>query len=319
MTFTARLLRTALFVALAFAPLSAPSVSAQELKELKIGFQKTGLPVIARQQGTIEKRLAARGIGTKWVEFTAGPPLLEALNVGSIDFGWTGDGPPIFAQAAGAKLVYVAALPPNGAGEAIIVKADSPIKSVADLKGKKVAMGKGTSAHNLTVAALEKAGLSFADINPVYLSPADAAAAFARDSVDAWTIWDPFLAIAETRAPTRTLTTGKDTFKVNTYALANRDFADKNPRAVLDVLDGLTEAAAWASANRDKVATSLAEITGVELTAQKLAAGRLEFGVFPVSEDIVTGQQATADRFQKLGLIPRAIIVRDIVWKRPQT
>lgn len=315
MTFTARLVSLALAGLLAGA---AASASAQDaLKELRIGFQKTGLPVIAKQQGTIEKRLAERGIATKWVEFTAGPPLLEALNVGSIDFGWTGDGPPIFAQSAGAKLVYVAALPPNGAGEAIIVKADSPIRAVADLKGKKVAMGKGTSAHNLTVAALEKAGLAFADITPVYLSPADAAAAFARGSVDAWTIWDPYLAIAETKYAPRTLTTGKDTFQVNTYALANRGFAEKNPRAVEAVLAGLAEAATWAGGNRDKVATSLAEITGVELTAQKLAAGRLEFGVFPITDAIVAGQQATADRFHRLGLIPRAIVVREAVWKRP--
>jgi sulfonate transport system substrate-binding protein len=303
------------------AALALPSFAAlaqAQGRQLRIGHQKGALSIL-KGRGTLEKRLAPLGVSVKWSEFTAGPVQLEALNVGSIDFGWTGDGPPIFAQAAGAKLVYVAALPPNGAGEAIIVKADSPIKSVADLKGKKVAMGKGTSAHNLTVAALEKAGLSFADINPVYLSPADAAAAFARDSVDAWTIWDPFLAIAETRNPTRTLTTGKDTFKVNTYALANRDFAEKHPGTVAAVLEGLAEAASWAGGNRDKVATSLAEITGVELTAQKLAAGRLEFGVFPITDEIVAGQQATADRFHKLGLIPRAITVREIVWKRPQS
>ena len=97
-----------------------------------------------------------KGISVTWVEFTAGPPLVEALNVGAINVGWTGDAPPIFGQSAGSAIVYVAALPGNGEGEAIVTKADSSIKSVADLKGKKVAVGKGTSAHNLLIAALEK-------------------------------------------------------------------------------------------------------------------------------------------------------------------
>ncbi|TIU46010.1 MAG: sulfonate ABC transporter substrate-binding protein, partial [Mesorhizobium sp.] len=129
--------------------------AAQDLKAFNIGYQKTGLPVIARQQQIIEKALADKGVTVKWVEFTAGPPLVEALNVGAIDVGWTGDAPPIFGQSAGANIVYAAALPSNGEGEAIFVKPASPIQSLADLKGKRIGVGKGTSAHNLVVAALE--------------------------------------------------------------------------------------------------------------------------------------------------------------------
>src|SRR5690349_19445667 len=184
---------------LAASALAGQASQAADLKELKIGYQKTGLPVIARQQGVIETALRPEGVAVKWVEFTAGPPLVEALNVGSIDVGWVGDAPPIFGQAAGSAIVYAAALPSNGQGEAIFVKPGTPIRSVADLKGKKVGVGKGTSAHNLLVAALEKEGIAFDEIEPVYLSPADAAAAFASDKIDAWTVWDPFFAIAETR------------------------------------------------------------------------------------------------------------------------
>lgn len=306
--------------ALALAAGLAPPVQAQEArKDLRIGYQKTGLPVIARQQGLIEKRLAGAGVTVRWVEFAAGPPLLEAMNVGSVDVGWTGDAPPIFAQAAGAAIVYVAALPSNGAGEALIVKRDGPIRTLADLKGRKIGVTKGSSAHNLTIVALERAGLTYADVTPVFLSPADAAAAFQRGAIDAWTIWDPFLAITQIRDEPRLLVTSKEALNVNTYFLANRGFAAKNARTIDEVLSGLGEAAKWAAENRSAVAASLHEVTGVELAAQTLAADRTDFGVLPITDEIVANQQATADRFHTLGLIPRPIAVRDAIWVRPQS
>lgn len=290
---------------------------AEDLKELKIGYQKTGLPVIARQQKLIEKALEPKGVAVSWVEFTAGPPLVEALNVGAINVGWVGDAPPIFGQSAGSAIVYVAALPGNLEGEAIITKDGSGIASVADLKGRKVAVGKGTSAHNLLVAALEANGLQFADVEVVYLPPADAAAAFASDKVDAWSIWDPFLAIAETRYQPKVLVRSPEVLKVNTYFLANRDFAREYPEAVTVVTEQLKVAADWADKNRDKVAEALHEVTGVPLDAQTLAAGRAKFGIFPITDEIIANQQATADRFYKLGLIPNAITVADAVWVPP--
>lgn len=288
-------------------------------KELRIGYQKAGLPVVARQQGLIERALADRAIPVRWVEFTAGPPLLEAMNVGAVHLGWTGDAPPIFAQAAGSAITYVAALPSNGAGEAVIVKAGSPVAGLAGLKGRKVGFTKGSSAHNLTVAALERAGLAYADITPVHLSPADAAAAFARDAIDAWTIWDPFLAVAQSRHDVRLLVTSREALNVRTFFLANRGFAAQNPRIVQDTIRSLAAAAVWADAHRGEVAQALAEVTGVEFAAQKVAADRTDFGIGPVTDEIVAGQQVTADRFHKLGLIPRAVAVRDAVWVPPQT
>lgn len=291
------------------------SLQAAELTELKIGYQKTGLPVVARQQQVVEKALEDKGVTVSWVEFTAGPPLVEALNVGSIDVGWTGDAPPIFGQAAGSAIVYTAALPSNGRGEAIFVKPESAIQSVADLKGRKIGVGKGTSAHNLVVAALEKAGIDFKDVTPVYLSPADAAAAFASDKIDAWAVWDPFFAIAETRYKPRILTTSAETLEVKTYFLANRDFAANHGDAIDTTIAALKDAATWADANRDKVAEALHEVTGVPLEAQTLAANRTEFGIEPITPEIVASQQQTADRFFKLGLIPKQIKVSDAVWQ----
>lgn len=177
-------------------------------------------------------------------------------------------------------------------------------------------LGKGTSAQNLLIAALEANGLAFTDIEPVFLGPADAAAAFASDAVDAWSIWDPFLAIAEVAHKPNVLVRAPEVIAVNTYFLANRDFAADaaNTPVIEKTLGALKEAAAWADANRDKVAEALHEVTGVPLEAQQLAANRAQFGIFDLSPEIIAGQQATADRFFRLGLIPAAIIVADAVW-----
>lgn len=292
---------------------AAPALAAQ-VKTLKIGYQKTGLPVIAQQQKSIETALKPLGTGVEWVEFSAGPPLVEALNVGSIHLGWTGDAPPVFGQASGAAISYIAAFPPSGKGEAIFAKSGSGITTVADLKGKKVAFGKGTSSNNLVVAALEANGLQFTDIEPVYLSPADAGAAFAADKVDAWAVWDPFFAIAEVRYKPTVIVRTADVLTVNSYFLANRDFPPDNAEIIHKTLDALRESAAWAAANRDKVAQALHEVTGVPLAAQQLAAERQDFGVSPITPEIIAGQQATADRFYRIGLIPKQINVADAVW-----
>jgi sulfonate transport system substrate-binding protein len=179
-----------------------------QAKVVRIGYQKYGKLVLLKSKGTLEPKLAADGYKVVWTEFPSGPPLLEALNVGAIDFGNTGEAPPIFAQAAGAPIQYVAYEPPAPKGEAILVPKDSPLKSVADLKGKKVALNKGSNVHYLLVKALEKAGVKYSEVEPVFLAPADARAAFERGAVDAWVIWDPFQAAAEAATGARTLADG---------------------------------------------------------------------------------------------------------------
>ncbi|WP_419789459.1 aliphatic sulfonate ABC transporter substrate-binding protein, partial [Pseudomonas petrae] len=159
--------------------------------ELRIGYQKGSIAlVLAKEQGLLEKRFPDTHV--QWIEFPAGPQMLEALNIGALDVGSTGDIPPLFAQAAGADLLYIGAEPAKPQAETLLVAADSPLHQVADLEGKKVAFQKGSSSHNLILRALNHAGLKYTDIQPVYLSPADARAAFEQGSVDAWAIWEPF-------------------------------------------------------------------------------------------------------------------------------
>jgi sulfonate transport system substrate-binding protein len=283
-------------------------------KQLRIGYQKNGVLLVAKQQQVFEKRFGPLGIEVKFVEFSSGPPLLEALNTGSLDYGTTGDSPPIFAQAARANLLYVAALPSGGSTSGILVKDDAPLRSLADLKGRKVAFTKASSAHNLTVAALEQAGLTYADITPVYLQPADAAAAFARGSIDAWTIWDPYFAIAQTQPGTRLLKSGRDIARQNSYFLANRDFTTKYPHIIGAVNDELAKASRWTSDHRDEASTLFAAATGIPLDIQKTVVARSDFLIAPVNDGLIAEQQAVADRFHHLKLIPDPIKVRDIVW-----
>ncbi len=302
----------------ALAALSSPIRAQTAVKEIRIGYQKTGVLVIARQQALLEKHFAEKQITIKWIEFTSGPPLLEAMSTGSVDFGSVGDTPPIFAQAANANIVYVAAAPITN-GQGILVPANSSIRSIVELRGKRIGFAKGTSAHNVLIATLEKAGLTYEDITPVYLSPPDAGPAFANGSIEAWAIWDPYFAIGEKRQNGRILVNASEVAKTNSFYLANRDFANANVAHTRDVIKGLAEAARWAEAHRGEVAASLAAVTGVPLEVQVVAANRASFVIGPVTDEIIDTQQAVADRFHKLGLIPKPIVVRDIVWRPAQT
>jgi sulfonate transport system substrate-binding protein len=285
---------------------------AQASKEvLRVGFQKYGTLTLLKARGDLEKRLAPLGIEVKWSEFPAGPQLLEGLNVGSIDFGTVGEAPPIFAQAAGADLVYVANQPPAPQAEAIVVPKDSPLKSVDDLKGKKVALNKGSNVHYLLVKALEKAGVAYTDIQTVFLPPADARAAFERGAVDAWAIWDPFLAAAEEQIGARVLTDGRSLVSNHQFYLASRPYADKNPQVVAAIIDELVKLDAWAIKSVKDVAVVLAPQIGLDVNIAELAASRFAYGIKPITPAVAAEQQKIADAFFELKLIPKAIRVAD--------
>jgi sulfonate transport system substrate-binding protein len=284
-------------------------------KKIRIGFQKYGTLILLKGKGTLEKALEPLGYGVAWTEFPAGPQLLEGLNVGAIDFGSTGEAPPIFAQAAGAPLVYVAHEPPAPKGEAILVPKDSAIASVADLKGKKVALNKGSNVHYLLVKALEKAGVSYADIETKFLPPADARAAFEQGSVDAWVIWDPFQAAAEAATGARTLANGEGLVANHQFYLGTSDFISAHGKAIDVLLAQIAELDQWANGNTDAVADQLAASVGIPAPILKIALARQTFGVTTLSSEVVKGQQKIADAFHKLGLIPKPISIADAVAK----
>lgn len=270
--------------------------------------------LVVKAQKVLEKRFEPEHVAVRWVEFPFGPPLLEALNVGAIDYGYTGNAPPVFAQAAHANIRYVAVIPARGYGQAIIVPEASPARTLADLRGKKIGVAKGSSAHDLLVAALESAKIPWNDITPVYLAPADAAAAFARGAIDAWSIWDPFYAIAELKQKARTLPIETSAMEQNSFFLANGDFIDQHGDVVALINAEVAKATQWAGEHRDETAALFAEASGVDLEAQRRSVARAEFTFGALDDKVIAQQQAVADRFHRLGLIPTAVTVRDIVW-----
>ncbi len=283
--------------------------------QLRIGFQKSAVNlVIVKQQGVLEKRFPNTKV--QWVEFPAGPQLLEALSVGALEFGLTGDSPPVFAQSAGKDLLYVGAEPSKPLSSAVLVPQGSPLKSLADLKGKRIALQKGSSAHYLTVRALEKGGLQWADITPIYLAPAEARAAFEKGAVDAWAIWDPFYAATELSIKPQVLSNGVGLSGNNSFYLASRPFTDKHPQALQVLFDELTKADAYVQDNRREAAQLIADFSGLSLaTVHLFISRRPKSPVGPISPQMVLDQQRVADAFHQLGLIPRPVKVAEIVWQ----
>ncbi|PAK38015.1 sulfonate ABC transporter substrate-binding protein [Peribacillus simplex] len=279
-------------------------------KTIRIGYQKFGTLNILKSKGSLETHLKEVGYTVDWTEFPAGPQLLEALNVGSLDFGHTGEAPPIFAQAANAPLVYIANQPANPSGEAIVVQKDSPIKNVKDLKGKKVGLNKGSNVHYLLVRALEEAGLTLGDITPVYLPPADARAAFEGNQIDAWVIWDPFLSAAELELETKTIRDGEGLVANREFFLTTDSFAG-NEEALKIIKEELIKADKWIEENPGDVAEFLSPEIGMSVEALEKTLKRKEYGLEEISNTVMDDQQKIADTFYHLKLIPSKINILD--------
>ena len=280
---------------------------------LNIGFQKYGVLPILKARGTLEAELKKQGVNVRWVEFPAGPQLLEGLNVGSVVFGESGEAPPIFAQAASSNLVYVANQPAAPKAEALIVPKDSAIQSVADLKGKRVALNKGSNVHYLLLRILEENQLQLDDIEVVYLPPADARAAFERGAVDAWVIWDPFFAAAEHQIQARVIADGSNLVSNTQFYLADRSFAEKQPEILKTLVKELDSTTQWVAQNQKTAAQILEKPSGLSIDILESSIARMGFGVRPISSEIVAAQQKVADAFYAQKLIPTKLNIQDAV------
>ncbi|MBD8615993.1 sulfonate ABC transporter substrate-binding protein [Pseudomonas putida] len=304
-------------VALFAAAVSFGAITQAQAETLRIGYQKYGTLVLLKAKGTLEKRLAAQGVDVKWTEFPGGPQLLEGLNVGSIDFGVTGETPPVFAQAAGADLLYVAYEPPAPTSEAILVPKDSPIRSVSELKGKKVALNKGSNVHYLLVRALEEAGLKYSDIQTVFLPPSDARAAFERGSVDAWVIWDPYQAAAEQQLQARTLRDGQGIVDNLQFYLATKPYAEKHPEVITALVEEVRAVGEWSKAHPEEVTAQVAPLLGLPADITLTSVKRQGYGAQFLNPQTVAAQQKIADSFHQLKLIPRPLRIQDVIWTPP--
>jgi len=290
-------------------------VKVEDHGALRIGYQKNGPLAILMARGTLEKSLQKEGFTVEWKQFTAGPPMLEALNAGSIDFGRTGDSPPIFAQAARTPFVYVAAGKSKFKGSGILVPKGSTVKSVKDLKGKRVAFAKGSSSHYLLIKALKKAGLNYTDIKPAFLQPGEGRIALEQGNVDAWVVWDPFTADTEIHSKAKLLVTGEGLTYDRDYFVANKDFAKKYPQILKIVVAEIIKSSLWANTHHTDLVNMVAPVLKIDKASILRSAQRREYGIDPITPEIIKGQQSIADTFYHLKIIPRKIQVKDLFLK----
>lgn len=288
---------------------------AEQAVTLNIGYQKYGMLPILKERGVLETALKKQNVNVKWVEFPAGPQLLEGLNVGSVVFGESGEAPPIFAQAANSNLVYVANQPAAPKAEALIVQKDSKIQSVADLKGKRVVLNKGSNVHYLLLKVLEAHGLKLSDIEVVYLPPSDARATFEKGAVDAWVIWDPFLSAAEHQIGARVLADGEKLVNNYQFYLADRKFAEAHPQVIQAVVNELNLSTQWVEAHQDEAAQLLEKPTGLDFKVLRTSISRMGFGVTPLAPEIIKHQQQVADAFFEQKLIPQKLNIDAAIIK----
>ncbi|MDZ5605467.1 aliphatic sulfonate ABC transporter substrate-binding protein [Pseudomonas sp. RP23018S] len=296
-----------------------PGLASAE-QTLRIGYQKSStLLTLLKAQGSLEQRLKAEGVRISWHEFPSGLPLLEALNLGNVDLSAdVADTVPVFTQAAGAKLTYFAREAPSPTAQAILVSADSPLKTLADLKGKRVAVTKAAGSHYLLIQALAKAGLTFKDITPAYLIPADGRAAFENHKVDAWVTWDPYVASAQRQQGARILADGSGLASYQRYYLAGSEYAQAHPQVLQQVYLALREAGAWAKANPADAAGILGPLWGnLDSATVQQANARRSYDVQPVKRENLAEQQRIADAFWREGLLPRAVDAEDVRLYEP--
>ncbi|RCJ20291.1 aliphatic sulfonate ABC transporter substrate-binding protein [Nostoc minutum NIES-26] len=273
--------------------------------------QLTALAVL-EQKHLLEKRLEPLGYKVEWPEFAAGPQQLEALNAGALDIASTAESPPIFSQAAGTPLVYLAANSSDGKAVSLLVPANSTVKNARDLKGKKVAFQKASIGHYLLVRALEKEGLKLTDVESVSLPPPDANVAFSQGKVDAWFIWEPFVTRNVQQKIGRVLLDGGNGLRdTNNFYSTNRKFYQENPEAIKIFLEELQKAQKWSKNNPKEIAQLLAQATQLDPPTLEIMHSKYDFTLIPITEQIINKQQEVADKWYGLGLIPKKVNVRD--------
>jgi sulfonate transport system substrate-binding protein len=266
---------------------------------LKVGSQRGGTKAVLIASGALE----GAPYRIEWSEFPAAAPLLEAVGAGAVDLGEAGDAPFLFAYAGGARIKAVQAGRSGGSSTAILVRKDSPIASPADLKGKKIATGRGSIGHYLLLRVLENAGLKPTDASIVYLSPGDAKAAFTAGSIDAWVTWGSYVALARLHDAARILVDGEGLLGGFGYeAASERAIAEKRPQ-IEDFLRRLAKARRWAADNPDAFGKVLAKETGLSEEVALYTVRQYRILPAPLGEDSVKEARAVLDRFRAAGAV----------------
>ncbi|ARV62674.1 aliphatic sulfonate ABC transporter substrate-binding protein [Nostocales cyanobacterium HT-58-2] len=290
--------------------IATPNSTERKVVRIVRSKQLTALAVLEKQK-TLDKRLEPLGFKVEWPEFAAGPQQLEALNAGSLDIALTAESPPVFAQAAGTDLVYLTAVSFDGKSISLLVPTNSSVKSVKDLKGKKVAFQKASIGHYLLVKALEKEGLKLSDVESVYLPPPDANVAFSQGKVDGWFIWEPFVTRAEQKKIGRVIVDGSQLRDTGNFYSTSRKFYQSNHEVIKIFLEELQKANTWSKEHPKELAQLLAPVTQLDVPTLEKMHDKYDFELRPITEQVIKKQQEVADMWYSQKLIPKKVNVKD--------
>ncbi|HEY9652493.1 MAG TPA: sulfonate ABC transporter substrate-binding protein [Coleofasciculaceae cyanobacterium] len=282
---------------------------------IRIGHQPFGTLLYLKARGTLEQRLAPLGFSVQWMEFSAGRAILAAMGEGKIDLGYAGVVPPIFAQANGVPFVYVANDPAVPESMGILVAQDSPIRTLSDLKGKKITATKASAGQYFLVQALIKAGLTLDDVELVDLPPPEGQVAFKEGKVDAWVGWSPFLIELQESSPVRLLMNAEGLMNDTNFYLATRSFANSHDEIVKIAIAQAQQVGTWATNHPEEAAKILSANKSLNpLIALKITQSR-RYKALPIQDRAIEEQQRVAETFFRLGLLPKRIWVEDAMWK----
>ncbi len=283
-------------------------------RELRIGYQRFGSLGILKARQSLETAFASLGVNVLWSEFPAGPQLLHALACNEIDFGTTGEAPPVFAQASNSELMYVAWEPPAPRSVAMVVPQESDIRQLSELRGKRIALNKGSNVHWLLLQILEDAGLGLNDVRVVYTPPKYPLTASDYLAVDAWMMWDPLLSDAEHTGELRVVASGEGRVNNHQFYLSRRDYLAQHGDIMRRLLTELTHTGQFIDSHRGEAARLLSAELGIDARSLSMALARRSHRPRPMDLSVIRAQQTIADRFYALGLIAKPVPVREAVW-----
>ncbi|WP_341523138.1 ABC transporter substrate-binding protein [Pseudomonas sp. G.S.17] len=279
---------------------------AADLQPLLVANQKSSIKTLLQVSGELKDV----PYEIKFSEFPSAAPLGEALNAGAVDIGALGDAPYVFALGAGAPLKVVSITHAEGRfTTALLVPKDSPIKTVADLKGKRIVTGRGSIGHFLAIKALREAGLQTSDVTFINLLPGESRILLSSGGADAWATWDPYTTVAITQSQDRVLISGNELLTNHLYlAATSKAIADK--RVQLDDFVARVERAyLWSNLHSDEYAAAVAKTTGLPIEVHQAIARATKMQRVDIDDKIIKGLQTTADIYQEEGILGKKIDV----------
>lgn len=283
-------------------------------KTIKIGYQKGGTTLLLRQDEQLEQALKEKGYTIEWSEFNTASSVLEALHAGSIDFANAGDAPSVMALSRGMEFQFLLAEPSSPHREAILIPEDSPIASIKDLEGKKVAYNQASIAQYLLVKALETEGLTIEDVESVYLAPSDASIAFANGGVDAWVTWDPYMTVAR-ESGNKILTTGEGIVPLRSFFVASNDIVEEEPEAVKVYSEHVKEISASIDEDPIEAANVLEEATDIESSVWKITLSEKTNALELLDQEAIDDLQRLSSDLLEIEMISTSVHIENHIWQ----